>query len=304
MLRTGRLPAPHRGRSSPASTSRSRPTPGVLLPGTLASPRTGLTPAGCRELVAQLRRGALLSVVLGARATGRTFPRNRLGWVLAAGRLGSGRPRGGGVDAGPCRPGSGQGPPQAVLQGRKAPLPRPGGGVGCGRVAATTAGPRPGAGARTRRRRYASGWSWRSSCIRLQTSVPSAQMYGSTLAANSRAGARSTPSSSAHRSNDAAIGRPKSASCQVPTAVEYSNTYSRNEARGPPPVTPMRPGYLHLGTRRNDPTAHSPTVSAADTPTSPGCAPGSEPTHRRSELRSPADMLAAAPLKRPVRVAR
>src|SRR4029450_13622699 len=56
MLRTGRLPAPHRGRSSPASTPGSRPTSGVLLPGTLASPRTGLTPAGCRELVARLRR--------------------------------------------------------------------------------------------------------------------------------------------------------------------------------------------------------------------------------------------------------
>src|SRR5215218_505224 len=61
----------------PASTAGSRPTPGVLLPGTLASPRTGLTPAGCRELVARLRRGALLSVVLGARATGRTLRRNR-----------------------------------------------------------------------------------------------------------------------------------------------------------------------------------------------------------------------------------
>src|SRR5918995_3265759 len=58
MLRTGRLPAPHRGRSSSASTPGSRPTPGVLLPGTLASPRTGLPPAGCRELVARLRRGA------------------------------------------------------------------------------------------------------------------------------------------------------------------------------------------------------------------------------------------------------
>src|SRR5919204_693007 len=58
MLRTGRLPAPHRGRSSSASTPGSRPTPGVLLPGTLASPRTGLTPAGCRELIARLRRGA------------------------------------------------------------------------------------------------------------------------------------------------------------------------------------------------------------------------------------------------------
>src|SRR5215203_4180213 len=52
----------------PASTPGSRPTPGAALPGTLASPRTGLPPAGCRELVARLRRGALLSVVLGARA--------------------------------------------------------------------------------------------------------------------------------------------------------------------------------------------------------------------------------------------
>jgi hypothetical protein len=34
----------------PASTPGSRPTPGAALPGTLASPRTGLTPAGCREL--------------------------------------------------------------------------------------------------------------------------------------------------------------------------------------------------------------------------------------------------------------
>src|SRR5215218_7054817 len=61
----------------PASTPGSHPTPGAALPGTLASPRTGLTPAGCRELVARLRRGALLSVVLGARAAGRTFRRNR-----------------------------------------------------------------------------------------------------------------------------------------------------------------------------------------------------------------------------------
>jgi len=61
----------------PASTPGSRPTPGAALPGTLASPRTGLPPAGCRELVARLRRGALLSVVLGARAAGRTFLRNQ-----------------------------------------------------------------------------------------------------------------------------------------------------------------------------------------------------------------------------------
>src|SRR5512132_4075009 len=76
MLRTGQLPAPSQRRSSSASTPGSHPTPGVLLPGTLASPRAGLTPAGCRELVARLRRGLLLSVVLGARATGRTLRRN------------------------------------------------------------------------------------------------------------------------------------------------------------------------------------------------------------------------------------
>ena len=57
------------------------------------------------------------------------FLRNRLWWVLAAGRPGSGRP-GGGVDADPRRPGQGQGPPQAVPQGREAPLTRPAGGVG------------------------------------------------------------------------------------------------------------------------------------------------------------------------------
>src|SRR6266545_6943360 len=79
MLRTGQSPAPSQGRSSSASTPGSHPTPGVLLPGTLASPRAGLAPAGCRELVARLRRGALLSVMLGARATGRTFRRNRAG---------------------------------------------------------------------------------------------------------------------------------------------------------------------------------------------------------------------------------
>src|SRR5215211_7335364 len=51
----------------PASTPGSRPTPGAALPGTLASPQAGLPPAGCRELVARLRRRALLSLVLGAR---------------------------------------------------------------------------------------------------------------------------------------------------------------------------------------------------------------------------------------------
>jgi hypothetical protein len=46
----------------PASTPGSRPTPGAALPGTLASPRAGLPPAGCRELVARLHRRFLLSV--------------------------------------------------------------------------------------------------------------------------------------------------------------------------------------------------------------------------------------------------
>jgi hypothetical protein len=59
VLRTGQSPAPSQGRSSSASTPGSHPTPGVLLPRTLASPRTGLAPAGCRELVARLRRALL-----------------------------------------------------------------------------------------------------------------------------------------------------------------------------------------------------------------------------------------------------
>jgi hypothetical protein len=59
--------------------------------------------------------------------------------------------------------------------------------------------------------------------------VPSARIYGSMLAASSRTVTRSTPSSSAHRSSGAAIGRPKSASCQVPTAVGYPNACSRSE---------------------------------------------------------------------------
>jgi hypothetical protein len=48
MLRTGQLldPAPH-----PAS----RPRTGASLPGTLASPRTGLSPAGCPQLGDWLR---------------------------------------------------------------------------------------------------------------------------------------------------------------------------------------------------------------------------------------------------------
>ena len=46
MLRTANL-------FHPASTQTSRSTPGVSLSGTLASPRTELSSAGCRELIAR-----------------------------------------------------------------------------------------------------------------------------------------------------------------------------------------------------------------------------------------------------------
>lgn len=53
MLRTGQLLAPLKGLCRSASTTRFRPPPGAVLPRTLVSPRTGLSPAGCRELVAR-----------------------------------------------------------------------------------------------------------------------------------------------------------------------------------------------------------------------------------------------------------
>ncbi len=52
MLRTAHL-------LHPASTPTSRSTPGASLPGTLASPRVGLSPTSCRELVARLRHGVV-----------------------------------------------------------------------------------------------------------------------------------------------------------------------------------------------------------------------------------------------------
>ena len=60
MLRTGQSLAPSQGLCCSASTAGSLPTPGAVLPGTLASPRAGLTPAGCHELVARLRHVDLL----------------------------------------------------------------------------------------------------------------------------------------------------------------------------------------------------------------------------------------------------
>src|SRR6266487_5458966 len=77
MLRTGQLLTPSQGLCRSASTPGSHPTPGAVLPGTLASPQTGLTPAGCRELAARLRhQPPLLLGCSDARATGRTFGSN------------------------------------------------------------------------------------------------------------------------------------------------------------------------------------------------------------------------------------
>ena len=53
-LQTGQLLAPFQGLCRSASTPGSRPTPGAVLPGTLASPRTRLALAGCPELVARV----------------------------------------------------------------------------------------------------------------------------------------------------------------------------------------------------------------------------------------------------------
>ena len=64
MLRTGHS-------LHPASTTASQPHPEASLPGTLASPQTGLTPAGHQELLAQLRHDNSFSH--SARTTGRTW---------------------------------------------------------------------------------------------------------------------------------------------------------------------------------------------------------------------------------------
>lgn len=58
-LRTGQL-------LHPASHAASRRRTGASLPGTLASPRTGLPPAGCPELVERLRHDDLLVIAAPA----------------------------------------------------------------------------------------------------------------------------------------------------------------------------------------------------------------------------------------------
>ena len=178
MLRTGRLPAPHRGRSSSASTPGSRPTPGVLLPGTLASPRAGLTPAGCRELGARLHPRSSFHhsapELLDAHSCGIAW-----GGCSRPAGLAPAAP-GGGVDAGPRRParvkGRRSGPagtPRALDAARER--------RGTGRVAATTADPRPGAGARTRRRHRRRGRSITPTAAILPgSSVPARSCLGHT----------------------------------------------------------------------------------------------------------------------------
>lgn len=61
MLRTGRSHAPE-GRLSPHFNADLSIDAGSQLPGTLASPRTGLTPAGCPELDARLHPFNLLDL--------------------------------------------------------------------------------------------------------------------------------------------------------------------------------------------------------------------------------------------------
>jgi hypothetical protein len=73
----------------PASTPGSRPTPGAALPGTLASPRAGLPPAGCRELVARLHRRSLL---ICAGTPGQQRVRVDGDLLLAAGRMDGAEP--------------------------------------------------------------------------------------------------------------------------------------------------------------------------------------------------------------------
>jgi hypothetical protein len=70
MLRTGQL-------LHPASTQGSLPTPEVSLPGTRASPWTGLSPAGCHQLVDWLCHGkppATAPALLGALREDRLLP--------------------------------------------------------------------------------------------------------------------------------------------------------------------------------------------------------------------------------------
>src|SRR5271157_5129804 len=75
MLRTGQL-------LGPASHPASRPRTGASLPGTLASPRTGLTPAGCPQLVDWLRHHNINLLVVTAPNLLDAHPVRRIGEAL------------------------------------------------------------------------------------------------------------------------------------------------------------------------------------------------------------------------------
>jgi hypothetical protein len=71
MLRTGHL-------LRPASNPASRPRTGASLPGTLASPRTGLAPAGCPQLLAWLRHHNMNLLVVMASKLLDALPNRRI----------------------------------------------------------------------------------------------------------------------------------------------------------------------------------------------------------------------------------
>ncbi len=72
MLRTGHL-------LHPASNPASRPRTGASLAGTLASPRTGLAPAGCPQLIAWLRHHNMNLLVVMAPKLLDALPKHRDG---------------------------------------------------------------------------------------------------------------------------------------------------------------------------------------------------------------------------------
>ena len=78
MLRTGHL-------LHPASNPASRPRTGASLPGTLASPRTGLAPAGCPQLIAWLRHHNMYLLVVMASKLLDAPPQHRVSRTTSSG---------------------------------------------------------------------------------------------------------------------------------------------------------------------------------------------------------------------------
>jgi hypothetical protein len=74
-------------RIRPASHPASQPRTGTSLPGTLASPRTGLTTAGCPQLLVRLRHNNLLIVMAPELLD--ALPDRRLGGVRGVSACGT-----------------------------------------------------------------------------------------------------------------------------------------------------------------------------------------------------------------------